>query len=44
MSIKIKVDGKKLVPCKKCGVFHKSRGKKKKTVICPRCTQEPSLV
>jgi hypothetical protein len=39
MSIKIKINGKNLVPCKKCSMFFKSLGKKQKKIICGHCLQ-----
>jgi hypothetical protein len=36
MEIKIKLDGRKLVPCSKCGIYYKGRGKKK-TKVCTSC-------
>jgi hypothetical protein len=34
MDIKIKLNGRKLVACKKCGIFSKIKGKKKKRGLC----------
>jgi hypothetical protein len=39
MTIKIKIDGRKYVACKECGVYYKSQGGKKKKKICTRCPQ-----
>lgn len=43
MEIKIKLNGRKLVPCTKCGVFHKANGNKKTKLICSPCKKEVAV-
>jgi hypothetical protein len=44
MEIIIKLNGRKLVACKKCGVFSKLQGKKKKQGLCGHCTSKVATV
>jgi hypothetical protein len=37
MEIKIKLNGRKLMACKGCGVYCKLQGKKKKQGLCNNC-------
>jgi hypothetical protein len=45
MTVKIKIDGRKYVACKDCGIYYKSAaGGKKKIKSCSSCAQKvPSL-
>lgn len=44
MEIKIKLNGRKLVACKKCGVYIILQGKKKKKGLCSHCTSKVATV
>jgi hypothetical protein len=42
MNIKIRVNGRKLVPCAKCGMYYKGKGKKK-VKVCTSCKKEVAV-
>ena len=44
MEIKIKLNGRKLVACKGCGVYKKMQGKRKKKGFCKDCTPQATTV
>ncbi|WP_419955958.1 hypothetical protein ACN6MT_11455 [Neobacillus niacini] len=44
MEIRIKLNGRKLVACKKCGVYSEIHGKKKKKGLCNHCTNKVATV